>query len=87
MGEVPQEQSVDGRSFASLLRGERDEGLEKRDLFWHHPHYGIQGGDPSSIIRSGPWKLMPQLEAEHAEYLDPDWEPNDDWWGSQVTAD
>ncbi len=32
-------------------------------------------------------ELMPKLEKEHAEYLDPDWEPNEDWWGSQVTID
>jgi hypothetical protein len=31
--------------------------------------------------------LMPRLEAEHARYLDPDWEPNPDWWGSQITVD
>ncbi len=30
---------------------------------------------------------MPRLEAEHARYLDPDWEPNPDWWGSQITMD
>ena len=32
-------------------------------------------------------ELMPKLEAQHAEYLDPDWQPNEDWWGSQVTID
>ena len=30
---------------------------------------------------------MPALEAQHAAYLDPDWQPNADWWGSQVVAD
>lgn len=157
---VPAEQSVDGRSMVSLLSGGDDRGLGTRDLFWHYPHYGNQGGEPSSIIRSGPWKfihyyedgrdelynlemdpgeqrdvieancataavlgrrlerwladtgarfpepdplydpererarlhrleheLMPKLEAEHADYLRPDWQPNDDWWGSQVTRD
>ena len=151
----------------------------RRKTPMRNPHYGNQGGDPSSIIRSGPWKLihyyedghdelynldsdpgeqndvlaagngnadgrsngddrtnaadndrraaelrqrldlwlaetgakfptpdpeydaekekarlhdlehelMPQLEAQHAEYLDADWQPNDDWWGSQVTVD
>lgn len=157
-------------------------------FFWNLPHYRNQGGDPSSIIRSGPWKLihyyedghdelynldtnpgekndvlvgaadsgdayssngagndgggsnsgqpagelhkraaelrqrldrwlaetgakfptpdpeydpkkgkarlhelehgfMAKLEAQHAEYLDPGWQPNEDWWGSQVTVD
>ena len=157
---VPEEQAVDGLSIVPLLRGEQDRELAGRDLFWHYPHYGNQGGDPSAIIRSGPWKLihyfedghdelynldddvgeqhdviadqasraaemrrrldrwladadarlpvqdpehdaekeqayldglkhelMPRLEAEHGAYLDSDWQPNDDWWGSRVTPD
>jgi len=27
------------------------------------------------------------LEKERMEYLSPDWQPNEDWWGSQVTKD
>lgn len=157
---VPQEQIIDGKSLVSLLRGERDREISERDLFWHYPHYGNQGGEPSSIIRNGQWKLihyyeddrdelynlesdpgeqhdviadnkaeadtlrcrlgrwlhevdaklpipdpqydsekekarlhnleyelMPRLEAQHAQYLGPDWQPNEDWWGSQVTID
>ena len=30
---------------------------------------------------------MAQMEIQHADYLEPDWKPNDDWWGSQVTVD
>jgi arylsulfatase A-like enzyme len=157
---VPAEQTVDGMSLVPLLRGEAAPAVESRDLFWHYPHYGNQGGEPSSIIRAGDWKLihyyedghdelynlasdsgeqhdvsdrepartaelrsrlddwlrqvnarmpepdpeydpakekerlqnlreefMPKLEAQHAAYLDPDWEPNPDWWGSQITID
>jgi arylsulfatase A-like enzyme len=157
---VPPEQLIDGTSIAALLGGEHDRRIAERDLFWHYPHYGNQGGDPSSIIRSGPWKLihyyedehdelynlesdpgerndviaanraragelrrrldswlteadarfpvsdpryepekerafrhtlehelMPKLEAQHAAYLEPDWQPNEDWWGSQATTD
>lgn len=157
---VPPGQAVDGLSLVPLLRGERSRVLEERDLFWHYPHYGNQGGDPSSMIRSGPWKLihyhedghdelyhletdpgeqndaiagnaavaarlrrrldawlaetgarfpgpdpqydpgaearylekmatekMARLETLHAGYLEPGWEPNEDWWGSQVTVD
>jgi hypothetical protein len=32
--------------------------IPDRDLFWHYPHYGNQGGEPSSIIRSKDWKLI-----------------------------
>ena len=157
---VPAGQDVDGRSMVPLLSGAADAEMAGRDLFWHYPHYGNQGGDPSSMIRSGPWKLihyhadghdelynldddegeqhdvraanevpaadlrqrldqwlvavdakfpvpdpeydpakaaarlhrleheqMPKLEAEHAQYLNPDWQPNADWWGSQVITD
>lgn len=157
---IPPEQVIDGASIVPLLSSEQSRVLSGRDLFWHYPHYGNQGGDPSSIIRSGPWKLityhedghdelynleadpgeqcdviaandkiatelrrrldkwltevdakfptpdpeydpeaekvyldrmanqaMARLEAQHAEYLDPDWQPNEDWWGSQVTID
>lgn len=157
---VPAGQTQDGLSLMRLLRGERDEAVESRDLFWHYPHYGNQGGDPSAIIRRGEWKLihyfedghdelynlaedpgeqtdmagsngktaaalrqrldawlaqtgarlpvpdpaydpdkerarlhqlehelMPQLEKQHAEYLEEDWQPNADWWGSQITVD
>ena len=48
-------QHVDGVSLVPLLKGGE---IEERDLFWHYPHYGNQGGEPSSIIRSGDWKLI-----------------------------
>lgn len=49
------EQHADGVSLLPLLKGDQ---IKDRDLFWHYPHYGNQGGEPSSIIRSGPWKLI-----------------------------
>ena len=158
--ELPAGQVIDGRSMVPLLHGRHAPAISERDLFWHYPHYGNQGGDPSSIVRRGPWKLihyhedghnelyhleadpgerhdvlsdrpavaeelwlrlqrwldetgakfpvpdpeydaageqaflhhieherMPDLEALHAAYLDPDWQPNANWWGSQIVAD
>ena len=140
-----------------LLNGDR---IPERSLYWHYPHYGNQGGDPSSIIRKGEWKLIhywedghdelynltsdlsesrdvsadypeitekmgseleawlaevdaeipvpdpeynqelfvkrqeeirnglwPRLEQDRLDYLSPDWQPNEDWWGSQITKD
>jgi len=157
---VPEAQTVDGLSLVPLLRGQPAPDVAGRDLFWHYPHYGNQGGEPSAMVRSGDWKLihyyedgrdelydlaadpgelrdlaaerpaaaadlrdrldawlakvdarpprpdpqydaeqerarlehlatdhMAQLEAQHAQYLDPAWEPNADWWGSQVVED
>lgn len=48
-------QHVDGVSLVPLLKGG---SIKPRDLFWHYPHYGNQGGEPSTIIRSGDWKLI-----------------------------
>ena len=55
------QQHWDGVSFAPLLRGEAKD-LPQRDLFWHYPHYGNQGGFPFSAIRSGDYKLIQRLE-------------------------
>lgn len=55
---------VDGVSIMPLLGGEE---LEDRALFWHYPHYGNQGGEPSSIIREGDWKLIYYHEDSRVE--------------------
>lgn len=150
------EQHMDGVSLVPLLEGKQ---IEDRDLYWHYPHYGNQGGEPSTIIRSGDWKLIhyyedgrdelynladdigeqtdlaskhPEIatklrakidawlketgaklpwknpnynaeaaakaaenlrtkgieakEKQHAHFLDPDFKPNKDWWGSAAAA-
>ncbi|GAA5508706.1 sulfatase [Novipirellula caenicola] len=53
------EQHVDGVSLVPVLKGD---SIADRDLFWHYPHYGNQGGEPSSIIRSKDWKLIHYYE-------------------------
>ncbi|MRX63439.1 sulfatase [Maribacter luteus] len=35
-------------------------------------------------LESHKTKLMPRLEKQRREMLSPDWQPNDDWWGSEV---
>ena len=150
-------QHIDGVSLVPLLKGGK---IPNRDLFWHYPHYGNQGGEPSAIIRRGDWKLihyyedgrdelynldrdtgekndlaknedskakelrtaldawlaetgallpekdarfdsarrkqqdalikskrLPQLEKQHANFLDPSFQPNPTWWGSKTTTD
>jgi arylsulfatase A-like enzyme len=57
--ELKPEQHVDGVSLKKAMQGQ---AMAKRDLFWHYPHYGNQGGEPSSIIRSGNWKLIHYYE-------------------------
>jgi arylsulfatase A-like enzyme len=58
----------DGVSLARLLDG--DAGLDRNALFWHYPHYGNQGGSPSSAIRSGDWKLIEWYETGRIELFD-----------------
>ena len=58
------QQHVDGVSLVPLLKGGT---ISKRPLFWHYPHYGNQGGDPSSIMREGNWKLIHYWEDGHDE--------------------
>lgn len=48
-------QHVDGVSLVALLKGG---SIAPRPLFWHYPHYGNQGGEPSSIIHKSDWKLI-----------------------------
>jgi arylsulfatase A-like enzyme len=58
------EQHKDGVSLVPALKGGT---LGDRDLFWHYPHYGNQGGEPSSIIRSKDWKLIYYHEDKRVE--------------------
>ena len=150
-------QHLDGKSLVSTLKGG---SMNERPLIWHYPHYGNQGGEPSSIIREGDWKLIhyyedgreelynlkndleenaniagnntdrvkqlseklfvlldemgaryptrdpeydeelenkylenivnkrwPQLEKQRLNFLSPDFDPKNNWWGSEVTVD
>ena len=58
------EQHVDGVSLVPLLEGGK---IVDRSLFWHYPHYGNQGGEPSSIIRKADWKLIHYWEDNRNE--------------------
>ena len=55
-----QNQHKDGISLKPII--EENKIPKKRPLFWHYPHYGNQGGDPSSMIREGDWKLIHYYE-------------------------
>lgn len=50
---------MDGVSLLPVLKGAT---IPERPLVWHYPHYGNQGGEPSSIIRAGEWKLIHYYE-------------------------
>ncbi len=63
---------VEGVSLLPVMEGE---SMKKRSLYWHYPHYGNQGGDPSSIIREGKWKLIYYWEDKQAELYDLEQDP------------
>jgi arylsulfatase A-like enzyme len=58
------EEHTDGVSLVPLLNGGT---IDERPLIWHYPHYGNQGGEPSSIIRLGKWKLIHYYENSREE--------------------
>lgn len=57
-------QHTDGVSLLTLLQGRK---IDPRPLFWHYPHYGNQGGEPSSIIQKDGWKLIHYWEDNRNE--------------------
>jgi arylsulfatase A-like enzyme len=67
-------QHVDGISLKPLLEGK---SMPERALFWHYPHYGNQGGDPSSIVRMGKWKLIHYWEDESNELYNLEKDPGE----------
>ena len=61
---VTPKQEIEGKDLTSLIEGQ---DFPDRYLYWHYPHYGNQGGDPSSEIRYGNWKLIHYWEDGHDE--------------------
>lgn len=51
------DQHIDGVSLKPILENKAIK-MPERALYWHYPHYGNQGGEPSSIIREKDWKLI-----------------------------
>ncbi len=66
--ELLPKQHIDGLSLKPILEGK--EMKIERPLFWHYPHYGNQGGNPSSIIREKNWKLIHYWEDGSEELYD-----------------
>jgi hypothetical protein len=70
---LPQ-QHKDGVSLVPLIKGE---AMSSRPFYWHYPHYGNQGGQPSSVVREGTWKLIHYWEDGRSELYDLSSDPNE----------
>ncbi len=57
--------AIDGQNLKPLI--ESAKGIQERPIFWHYPHYSNQGGNPSSAIRLGDFKLIHDLELDSYE--------------------
>ncbi|WP_339865279.1 sulfatase [uncultured Algoriphagus sp.] len=64
---MPEGVYMEGVSLAPAMQGKK---IASRQLYWHYPHYGNQGGDPSSIVREGNWKLIYYWEDKSVELYD-----------------
>jgi len=58
--------TIDGQDLKPILTGTGE--TRRPDLFWHYPHYHL--GAPASVIRSGDFKLIEQLEDGALELYD-----------------
>ena len=56
---------IDGRSLVKVLKGKKN--LDRESLFWHYPHYHIQGATPYSAVRKGNYKLIHLMESNAYE--------------------
>jgi hypothetical protein len=61
-------------SLVPVLKGGN---ISSRPLYWHYPHYGNQGGEPSSILRVGDWKLIHYYEDGRNELYDLESDPGE----------
>ncbi|SER38784.1 sulfatase [Neolewinella agarilytica] len=60
-------QPMDGMDMVQAV----ERGISpRRSLYWHYPHYGNQGGDPSSIILRDNYKLIHYHETGKDELYD-----------------
>lgn len=55
----------DGVSLKPILMGK--DRVNRNEIFWHYPHYHIEGAVPYSAVRSGDWKLIHIMETDKYE--------------------
>lgn len=66
-GKTPEDHTLDGVDLLPLLK-EPGNGLNRRAIFWHYPHY--HHSRPASAIRSGNHKLIHFYDDDSVELYD-----------------
>ena len=56
----------DGVSLLPVLES-NEADLERDEIFWHYPHYHIEGATPYSAVRKGDWKWIHLMETNSYE--------------------
>jgi len=56
---------IDGVSLVPLLK--QTGRLDRKEIFWHYPHYHPGGATPYSAVRQGDFKLIEFFEDNHVE--------------------
>ena len=57
---------VDGLSLFPLME-DPSASLDRNALFWHYPHYHIEGARPYTAVRSGDWRAIHFYEGDRIE--------------------
>ncbi len=64
-GDPNYNKEMDGVSFSeALIKGD---DVDRKAIFWHYPHYHLEGAKPYSAIRKGDWKLIEVFENKSIE--------------------
>lgn len=56
---------VDGADLSPLLK--QNKPIKRKSIYWHYPHYHLEGAVPYSAIRKGDWKLIYTYEKNEIE--------------------
>ncbi|ALJ05396.1 sulfatase [Pseudalgibacter alginicilyticus] len=76
--------SEENKEIAETLHTQLMDWLESMNT--HYAKEDPEWDEAARIQRleSHRTKLMPRLEKQRKQMLSPDWQPNEDWWGSEV---
>lgn len=55
---------IDGVNMEPLFTGKE---INRKEIFWHYPHYHASGWTPGAAIRQGDWKLIEFYETNAVE--------------------